>query len=125
MEKRVLVHIEATTKLLAVRKNLRRKRVTVGRHEASFFEHRQVHVGLNVTHRARVTIPVPGAAEVAALFDNAEVVDTELAKIRSFKHAAETAADDHCVDIGDFWVASEAGFDVRVAIELFVHPSEC
>ena len=125
LEKRVLVHVEATTKFLAVRKNLRRKCVTVGRHEAGFFEHRQVHVRLNVTHRARVTIPVPGAAEVAALFDDAEVVNAELAKIRCFKHSAETAANNDGVNVGNLRLTCEARFDIRIAIEFFVHACEC
>ena len=124
MEKRVLVHVESTTELLAIRKDFWCERVAVCGHEAGIFKHRQVHVGLDVAHRAGITVPVPGTAEVAALFNDAEVVDTELAKIRRFEHAAKPTAHNHDIDIGDFRIASEARLDIGITIEFLVHPGK-
>ena len=125
MEKRVLVHVESSTELLAISEDLGRKRVAICRHEAGFFKHRQIHVRLNVTHRTGVTVPVPGAAEVAALFNDAEIVDTELAKVCCFEHAAETTTDDYDIDIGNLGIAGETRFNVRITIEFFIHASKC
>ena len=53
----------------AVGEDLRRPDVLLRRHVAELLEQRQVDVRLDVAHRARVAVPVPGAAEVAALLD--------------------------------------------------------
>ena len=49
--------------------------VLLRRHVAGLFEQRQVDHRRGVAHRARVAVPVPRAAEVAAALDDAHVVD--------------------------------------------------
>ena len=46
-----------------------------------------------------IAVPVPGAAEVAALLDDADVVDARLAQPRAGEQAAEAAADDDDLDL--------------------------
>ena len=73
LEARVAVEIVLAADGAAVREDLGRARVLLARHVAELFEQRQVDVRLDVAHRARVAVPVPGAAEVAALLDDADV----------------------------------------------------
>ena len=84
-------------------------RVLLLRDVADLLEQRQVDVRLDVAHRARVAVPVPGAAEVAALLDDADVVDAGLAQPRAGEQAAEAAADDDDVDLVGERLALEAG----------------
>ena len=56
-----------------VGENFRCERVFLFRDVADFLEERQVDVCLNVALRAGIAIPVPGTAEVAGLFDDANV----------------------------------------------------
>ena len=48
---------------------------------------------------AGIAVPVPRAAEVAALLDDADVVDARLAQPRAGEQAAEAAADDQHLDL--------------------------
>ena len=66
---------------------------------ADLLEQRQVDVRLDVALRARVAVPVPRAAEVAALLDDADVVDAGLAQPGAGEQPAEAAADDDHVDL--------------------------
>jgi hypothetical protein len=68
------------------------------RHVAELFQQREINVGLHITLRAGVAVPVPGAAKVAALLDNADIIDTGLAKSRARQQAAEAATDNQCID---------------------------
>ena len=63
-------------------------------HVAHLLQQRQVHVALDVAGRARVAVPVPGAAEVAALLDDPHVLHAGLAQPGADQQAAEAAADD-------------------------------
>ena len=108
---------------LAVREDLGGLGVLLLRHVADLFEQRQVHVRLDVARCARVAVPVPGAAEVAALLDHADVVDARLAQPGAGEQAAEAAADDQHLDL----VGQRLAFDrvdvgvVDVALELADH----
>ena len=113
LEARVAVEVELRADRAAVGEDLRRARVLLARHVAELFEQRQVDVRLDVAHRARVAVPVPGAAEVAALLDDAHVVDAGLAQPRAGQQAAEAAADDHHLDLVGERRAREARRDVR------------
>jgi len=84
---------------LAVAEDLRRLGVLLLRHVADLLEQRQVDVGLDVACRPRVPVPVPGAAEVAALLDDADVVDAGLAQAGPGEEAPEAAADDQHLDL--------------------------
>ena len=81
---------------------------------AGLFQQRQVDVAFDVALSAGISIPVPGAAEVAALLDDADILDPGLAQTRRGQEAAEAAADDHHVDRVGERLAGEAGLDVRI-----------
>src|ERR1043166_7729392 len=67
---------------LAVGKFLRR-------HEPGFFEQRQIAVGVVVALHAWVAVPVPDAAEAAAMIDVADVLHPRLVEVVSREDAAE------------------------------------
>jgi hypothetical protein len=91
---RVVVQPEVAGDVAAVLQDLRRGRVLAARDEADFLQQRQVHVALHVAGGAGVAVPVPGAAEVAALLDDAQVLDAGLAQAGTDQQPAEAAADD-------------------------------
>jgi hypothetical protein len=64
LEARRLIEIERVGNALRMLVDLRRERVFLLRHVAEFLEQRQITVRLDVALRARIAIPVPGAAEV-------------------------------------------------------------
>jgi hypothetical protein len=49
-----------------------------GAQEARLLEQREVDVGLHVALGPRIAVPVPGAAEITALFNDADIVDAGL-----------------------------------------------
>src|ERR1700691_2078992 len=94
---------------------------------AGLLEQRQIDVCLDIALRARIAVPVPGAAEVAALLDDADIAHSRLAQTCAGQQAAETTANDHnlnrvvqrfagepWLDIGIVQVAAEVAlyFDV-------------
>ena len=85
---------------------------------AELFEQRQVDVRLDVARAPGIAVPVPGAAEVAALLDDADVLDAGLAQPRAGEQAAEAAADHDDVDLVGERRAREAGLDVRIVDEV-------
>ena len=82
---------------LRVREDLRPVRVLLGGDRADLFEQWQVDVRVDVTLHARIAVPVPGAAEVAAGLDDAEVLDTHLEQADRHEQPPEAAADDQSV----------------------------
>ena len=66
---------------------------------AEFFEHRQIAVRLHIAHRPWVTVPVPGAAEVTALLNDTDVVETGLAEAAAHQQTTESTANNHDVDV--------------------------
>ena len=84
------------------------------RHVAELFEQRQIDIGLHITLRAGVAVPVPGAAKVAAFLNNADIFDAGLAKPRACQQAAEAATDDQCVDGFVDGVPLKSRFHIRV-----------
>ena len=73
LEQRVRVQAELPADALAVREDLRAVHVLLRRHVPGLFQQRQVDHRRRVALRARIAVPVPGAAEVAALLDDADV----------------------------------------------------
>ena len=118
------VEIELCGEELAVRKDFWRLRVFFGRHIAGFFEHRQVGIRLHVTRGARVAVPVPGATKVAGLVDDADAVDAFFAQIRGREHSSKAASHDHHFNVLCDRVAGEAGFGIRVGVDVFEHRIE-
>ena len=79
--------------------DLGRVRVLLRRHVPGLFEQRHVDERCGVALRAGVAVPVPGAAEVAALLDDAHVVDAGLLQPRAGDEAGEAAADERDGDV--------------------------
>ena len=57
-------------------------------------QHRQVAVGLDITHRAGIAVPVPGATEIAAFFDHPDIRETRFAQPPAHQQATEAPTDD-------------------------------
>ena len=84
---------------LRVRIDLWRKGILFLRDIAGLFEQRQIHVGFDVTLGAGVPVPVPGAAKISGLLDDANVGDPGLLKPSRRQEAAKASADDHHVKL--------------------------
>ena len=102
VEQDVVVQTEVLPDALAVLEDLGRVRVLLGRHVAGLFEQRHVHEARRVALRAGIPVPVPGAAEVAALFDDADV-DAGFLQPCAGDESGEPASDErrrHVVGLG-------------------------
>src|SRR5262245_54300822 len=97
-----------------VREDFRREGILLFRQVSSLLEQRQINVRLDVALRARIAVPVPGAAEVAALLDDAKVLNARLAQACAREQTAEAAADDHNLQRLVQRFAGEAGVNVRI-----------
>ena len=128
LETRIAIQIEVPSDGLAVGEDLRRARVLLLGDVPDFFEKGQIDVRLDVAGRARVAVPVPGAAEVATLLHDAQALDTGLPQTSGGEQSAESAADhDHLGGVEertalhrrDVWilqVMSEATSDLDVLL---------
>src|SRR5690348_242565 len=114
LEADIAIEIELARDGAAVFEDLRRAGIFLDRHVADFFEQRQINVGFDVAGRARIPVPVPGAAVVAALLDHAEVLDAGLAQPRAGEQAAEAAADHHDFDFVGQWCTRKSGLDIGI-----------
>ena len=99
LEAGVVVEPKALADRSRVGEDLRREAVLLLRHVAEFLEQGQVDVRLDVALGTRVAVPVPSAAEVAALLDDADVLDAGLAQPGTGQEPAEAAADHHDIDV--------------------------
>ena len=114
LEAGVAVEIEVLADAAAVSEDLGSTRVFFDRDVAGLFEQRQIDVALDIAGGAWIAIPVPRAAEVAALFDDANILATDFAQACTDEQTTEAAAD-HC----DFHVvgqrrAGEPRCDIRI-----------
>ncbi len=91
---RIFVEVEVLGDALAVFEDLGGVRVLLRRHVAGLLEEREVDERRGVALRAGVPVPVPVAADVAALVDDAHVVDAGLLQTCSGDEAGESAADE-------------------------------
>ena len=99
LEERVVVQVVVLADRPAVRQDLGGVGVLLLGDVPDLFEQGQIDVGLDVAHRARVAVPVPGAAEVATLLDHADVVDAGFTQTSAGQQPAEPSADDHDFDL--------------------------
>jgi len=81
---------------------------------SDLFEQRHVDVRLDVAVDAGVPVPVPGAAEIPALFDDPDPLHARLPQPRAGEQPAEAAADDEHVDAVVERLAAESGLRVRI-----------
>ena len=94
VEQRVVVEAEMAADALAMLQDFRRVRIFLGRAMAGLFEQRHVDHRGGVALRAGIAVPVPGAAEIAALLDDAHILDAGLDQPRAGDQAREAAADE-------------------------------
>ena len=94
VKQRVVVQAILLADALAVREDFRRMRIFLRRHVAGFFEQRHVDHRRRIALRARIPVPVPGAAEVAALLDDADILDTGFRQSRGGGEPGKAAADE-------------------------------
>jgi hypothetical protein len=94
VEEGVVVEPEVLGDALAVLEDLRRVGVLLAGHVPGLFEQRHVDERRRVAHGARVPVPVPRAAEVAALLDDANVVDPRLLQPSAGDETGEPATDE-------------------------------
>ena len=87
-------------------------------HEARLFQQRQVDVAFDVAGCPWIAVPVPGAADLAALLDQADVFDPRLAQPRAGEQAAEAATNDHHPDLVGQRLALDRRNDVGIAEEV-------
>ena len=79
--------------------DFRRAGVLLHRHVAGLLQQRQVDVAFDVACRARIAVPVPGAAEIAALLHHADVPEPCLLQLCRRQQAAEPTADHADLDM--------------------------
>ena len=115
----LLVKVEVFSDALGVGEDLRRERVLFFRYVAGLLEQRQIDVGLDVALSAWITVPVPGSAEIARLFDDTDVGDANFLQPRRGQHAAKASADDHGVELFIQRRAGEARVNVGIRIVVF------
>src|ERR1700730_5836273 len=97
-----------------VLEDLERIGIPLFRHIAGLFEQRQIDVRLDVALRTRIMNPVPGAAEIATLLDDANTLHPRLAKSPCREQAAEAAADDQGFHRIVHWLPRETRIDIRI-----------
>ncbi len=78
----------------AVVEDLRRVGVLLARHVPGLLEQREVHECRRVALGAGIAVPVPGAADIAALLDDAHAVDPGLLQAGAGDQPGESAADE-------------------------------
>ena len=102
------------TNCLTVIQNFPRECILFFWDVVQFFKQRQVAIGFNVTLSAGVTIPIPGAAKSATLFNDLDVLDASIAQPCAGLKAAKAATDQYNIHfISD-------GFTFRLLIDIRV-----
>ncbi len=99
---------------LAVGEDLRALGVVPGGHVVHLVQKWEVVVGDHVAGHARVAVPVPGAADVAAALDDADALDATLAQAGRRQQGGEPPADEQDLDLVDDRLAFDDLVDVRV-----------
>jgi hypothetical protein len=105
VKQRVVVEAVLLADTLAVREDFRRMRILLRGHMAGFFEQRHVDHRRGIALRARIPVPVPGAAEVATLLYDADIPDAGFGQARGGGEPGKAAADEGEADVVDFRIA--------------------
>ena len=77
-KQRIVVESKVGSHPFGVGKNFRCKHVFGRRHMPGLFQQWKINHRRGVTHRTRISVPVPRTAHVAAAFNHAHVVDPRL-----------------------------------------------
>jgi hypothetical protein len=99
VKQRVVVQAILLADALAVRQYFRRMRIFLRRHVAGFFEQRHVDHRRGIALRAGIPVPVPGAAEVAALLDDPNIPDTGFRQPRGSGEPGKAPAEESEGDV--------------------------
>ena len=118
LEARVVVQVVVLGDRPAVSEDLTGARVLLLRDVAELFEEREIDVRLDVAHRAGIAIPVPRAAEVAALLDQPDVLHAAFAEPCTGEQPAEAASDHDDVGVVGQRLPVECAVDVGVIDEV-------
>ena len=113
VKQRVVVEAELRADAAAMRENFRRMRVFLGRHMPGFLEQRHVDHRGRIALRAGIAVPVPGAAEIAALLDDADILDAGFGQPRGGGKPGKAAADEGEGDVVGLGIARR---DRRIGI---------
>lgn len=116
----VAVEVEGAADRPRVLPDLLAGRVPPLRDVVQLFQQRQVDVRLDVAVDARVAVPVPGAAEVAALLDHPDRRHARLPQPGTGEQPAEPAAEDHHLDA----VVQRFTGELPVGVRVFVVVAE-
>src|SRR5580693_7298832 len=92
--------------------------VLEARNLADLLQQRHIDQGLAVTGDPGVTVPVPGATEIATRFDNPEVSDSGPAQLDRREQSGDPATDDHDVHQVGARVPDDRCVRVRVSGEV-------
>ncbi len=112
------IEVVALRQSLHIGEDLGALGVFLGRDVVHLFEQRHVDIGFDVAGNTGIAVPVPGAAEVGALLDDADVLDSGLAQPAAGEQRGEAAADHQHVGVLDDRIAGEIGVGVRVLVEI-------
>ena len=93
VKERIVVELVMPADSLAVRQDLGRVRIFLGRHMAGFLEQRHVDHRGGIALRAGIAVPVPGAAEIATFLDDAHIGDAGFHQPRAGGQPCKSAAD--------------------------------
>ncbi len=119
----VVVQVEVAADAAGVFEDLGGVGVLLARHVAGLFEQRQVDERGGVALGAGVAVPVPGAAEVAALLDDADVVDAGLLQLGAGDQPGEPTADEGDGDLVEQRLAL-GRLDVRILDVVLEDPGD-
>ena len=117
LEAGVAVEVVLAPYGFGVLEDFRGEAVLLLRDIAELLDERQIDVRLDVALGARITVPIPSAAEVAALLDDADVLNARLAQPGTGQESAKAAADDDDVGVVRQGFPLE-GFDIRILHEV-------
>src|SRR6476620_9078344 len=111
MEQRILVQVEVTPHPTGVVPDLIGAGVPLRWHVTEVLEQRQIYVGLDVTPRTRIAVPVPHTAEVAGVFDDRDIHLPGFTQQRTSGQTTETASHDQYVDLTRDCVTLDVGLE--------------
>ena len=109
MEQGVVVEAELAADAPALFEDFRGVGILLGRPVPGLFEQRHIDHRGGVALGAGVSVPVPGAAEVAALLDDADILDARLDQPRAGDQAGESSADEGEGDVVGFGLTLDEG----------------
>ncbi len=81
---------------------------------AHLFQKGQIDIGFHIALSAWITIPVPGAAEIACLVNDSNIVNAGLFQAHASQHAAESATNNSNLYLVGQRFSIKIGFYVRV-----------